>query len=340
MRGCDEYKKSKKLAALGSKPKAGSTPSDEPPKSIEPDCVASLREFEMAMHKFTTKQEAPQRPQQLRRSTLQAVEAQVVDRYQASAGTVTSTMRGDAKRLIEQQLVSLPLEELPFDEVCELAAAISDRLFAPIFKREAQEAAQQRAEQESRHRKRIEDMVAGHQAAGRKATLIEQAVSQARAWCDAQQIVGPNRLSVLVDIESQLTEFLTGNETIPDAHAIIQTVIGTRFIAAEATQDAARTKADERWYEDLAGLLVLGVFLATSLLARWYPTQTLAILNWIQRTFGLNRSAEAGAPKPSEAAPPTTPNMESRPRSKRRRKCTVTPPNPWANSVGGEPGNA
>lgn len=56
MRGCDEYKKSKKLAALGNKPKAGSTPSDQPPTSIEPDCVAPLRAFEKAMHEFTTKQ--------------------------------------------------------------------------------------------------------------------------------------------------------------------------------------------------------------------------------------------------------------------------------------------
>jgi hypothetical protein len=173
------------------------------------------------MHEFSTKQEVPQTPQQLRRSILQAVKTQVVDRYQSSSGIVTSTMRGAAKMAIEQQLASLPLEELPFDEASELAAAIRDQLYAPTFKREAHEAEQQHAEQESRRRKQIEETAAGHRAAGRKATLIEQAISKARARYEAKQIIGRNRLSVLVDIESQLTEFLTGNESVPDANAII-----------------------------------------------------------------------------------------------------------------------
>ena len=340
MRGCDQYHKSKKLTALGM-PKAASTPSVQPNPSAGPDCVAPLRDFEKAMHEFSTKQETPQTPQQLRRSILQAVKAQVVDRYHSSSGIVTSTMRGDAKMAIEQQLPSLPLEELPFDEVCELAVAIRDRLYAPTFKREAQEVEQQYVEQESRRRKQTEETAAGHRAAGRKTTLIEQAIGQARARCEAKQIVGRNRLSVLVDIESQLTEFLTGNESVPDANAIIQTVIDARFVEAEAKQDAARAKADERWYEELAGCLVLGVFLAAPLLALWYPTQALVILNWIERMFGLKPAAEAGAPNPeaSETTPPTA-NMESRPSSKRRRKYPVEPPSPWANSVGGEPGHS
>jgi len=336
MKRCDRYltEKGKKEPALGSVPEARSTPSVQPTPSAGPDCAGPLREF-------SRKPEAPQTPQQLRRSLLQAVKAQVVDRYHSSSGIVTSTMRGDAKMAIEQQLASLPLEELPFDEVCELAAAIRDRLYAPTFKREAQEAEQQQAEQESRRRKQIEDMAAGHRAAGRKTTLIEQAIDQARARCEAKQIVKYNRFSVLVDIESQLTEFLTGNEPFPDANAIIQTVIDARFVEAEAKQDAARAKADERWFEELAGCLVLGVFLAAPLLALWYPTQALVILNWIERTFGLNRAAEAGAPNPeaSETTPPTA-NMESRPPSKRRRKYPDAPPSPWANSEGGEPGHA
>ena len=339
MRWCDEYHKSKELTASGFMPKAGSTPSVQPNPSPWPACVAPPRDFVKAMHEFSTKQETRQPPQQLRRSILQAVKAQVVDRYQSSAGSVTSTMRGDAKMAIEQRLASLPFEELPFDEVCELAAAVRDRLYAPTFKREAQESEQQHAKQESRRRKQTEEMAAGRRAAGRKTILIEQAIGQARARCEAEQIVGRNRLGVLLDIESQLNEFLTGNESVPDANAIIQTVIDARFVEAEAKQDAARSKADEQWYEELAGCLVLGVFLAAPLLAQWYPTQTLVILDWIERTFGLNRTAEAGAPNPeaSETTPPTA-HMELRPPSKRRRKYPVEPLRPWANSVGGEAG--
>ncbi len=341
MRRCDEYRKSKGLTASGSMPKAGSTLSVQPNPSAGLDCVAPPWDFVKAMHEFSIKQETPRTPQQLRRSILQAVKAQVVDRYQSSSGSVTSMMRGDAKMAIEQKLASLPLEELTFDEVCELAAAIRDRLYAPTFKSEAQEAEQQHAEQESRRRKQTEETAAGHRAAGRKTILIEQAIGQARARCEVEQIVGRNRLSVLVDIELQLTEFLTGNESVPDANAIIQTVIDARFVEAEAKQDAARTKADERWYEELAGCLVLGVLMAVPLLALWYPTQALMILNWIERTFALNRAAEAGAPNPeaSETTPPTA-KMESRPPSKRQRKYPVEPPSPWTNSVGGEAGHS
>ena len=341
LKRCEEYLKSKKLSALGKVPEAASTPSVEPNLSAGPDCAAPLRAFEEAMHELTTKRNASQTPQQLRRSVLQAVKAQVVDRYQSSSGIVTASMRGASKMAIEQQLASLPLEELPFDEACELAAAIRDPLYAPTFKREAHEAKQQQAEQESRRHKQIEETAAGQRAAGRKATLIEQAIGQARARCEAKQIVGRNRLSVLVDIESQLTEFLTGNESDPDANAIIQAVIDAHFLEAEAIQEAAQTKAEERWYEELAGVLVLGVFLAAPLLARWYPTQALVILNWIERTFCLNRATEASAPNPeaSETTPPTA-NMESRPPSRRRRKYPIAPPSPWANSEGGEPGHA
>ena len=243
LKRCEEYLKSKKLSASGKVPEAASTPSGEPNLSASPDCASPLRVFEKAMHELTTKRNAPQTPQQLRRSILQAVKAQVVDRYQSSSANVTATMRGSAKMAIEQQLASLPLEELPFDEVCELAAAIRDRLYAPTFKREAHEAKQQQAEHETRRHKQIEETAAGHRAAGRKATLIEQAIGQARARCEVKQIAGWNRLSVLVDIESQLTEFLIGNESIPDAHAIIQTVIDTRFIEAGAKQDAAQDES-------------------------------------------------------------------------------------------------
>ena len=343
MKRCDRYlaEKAKKEPALGGAPEARSMPPVQPTPSAGPDCAAPLRDFEKALHEFSRKQEAPQTPQQLRRSLLQAVKAQVVDRYQSSSGTLSSTMRGAAKMAIEQQLASLLLEELPFAEVCELAAAIRDRLYAPTFKREAQEVEHQHAEQESRRHKHTEEMAAGHRAAGRKTTLIEQAIGQARARCEAKQLVRGNRLSMLVDIESQLTEFLTGNESVPDAHAIIQTVLDARFVGAAAKQEAAQAKADERWYEELAGVLVLGGFLAAPLLALWYPTQALVILNWIERTFGLNRAAEASAPNPeaSETTPPTG-NMESRPPSKRRRKYPVEPPSPWANSVGSEPGHS
>jgi hypothetical protein len=90
-----------------------------------------------------------------------------------------------------------PLEELPFDEVCELVIAIRDCCYAPTFKRQAQEAEHQNTEHEARRRKQIEEMAACHRADRRKTILIDQAIGQAGARCEAKGIIGQHRLSVL-----------------------------------------------------------------------------------------------------------------------------------------------
>jgi hypothetical protein len=92
-------------------------------------------------------------------------------------------MRGAAKMVIERELATLPLEELPFDEVRELVTAIRDRCYAPTFKRQAQEAEHQNAEHEARHRKEMEEMAASRRADRWKTTLIDQAIGQVRAKC-------------------------------------------------------------------------------------------------------------------------------------------------------------
>lgn len=85
-------------------------------------------------------EEAPQTCHQLRRSILLAAKTQVLDRYRPSFGTVTASMRGTAKMLIEQEFGTLPLEELPFEEVIEIVAAVRDRIYEPAFRKQVREA--------------------------------------------------------------------------------------------------------------------------------------------------------------------------------------------------------
>lgn len=248
--------------------------------------------------------------------------------------------------LIERELGTLSLEEFPFEEVLEIAAAIRDRLYEPVLRKQVREAERQRVAHEARRRKQIEDLAAGHRADRRKTTFIEQAIGQARARCEAQQIVGWDRLGVLVDIEVRLKELLTGSESVPDAQVIIQTVSAARFVEAQSKQDAARAKADEQWREEVAAVFVLGAVVAALLLAAWYPTQTLAIFNWIERTFGYAPGAEAAAPTPDTSekeTPPPAASTEARPHSTRRRKypdAPSSPKSPWENAVGGAPAHA
>ena len=346
MKKCALYQahKRKKAAALGKLPKeAVTSAAAQPNPPVEsPNFTASLQDLVKSMCEAMTKQDTPQTTQQQRRAIVQAAKTQVIDRYRPLS--VTASMRGSAKLLIERELGTLPLEELPFEEVLEIAAATRDRLYEPTLRKQAREAERQQVANEARRRKQIEDLAAGHRADRRKTTFIEQAIGQARARCEAQQIVGWDRLGVLVDVEVRLKELLTGSESIPDAQVIIQTVLAARFVEAEAKKDAARLKADEQWREEVAAVLLLGAVVAAPLLAAQYPAQTLAVFDWIEGTFSYKPGAEAAAPTPEPSAQtPASSSPEARPRTTGRRKYPHTPSSsesPWVNSVGGEPGHA
>jgi len=351
LKHCKRYKasQSKKACALGTKPKAVITtlalpPVQSIPPIAAPDFAAPLREFEKALRESSTKQYAPQTPQQQRRTILQAAKAQVIDQYGTPLGQVTASLRGAAKLAIERELATLPLEELPFEEVLEIAVAIRDAGYVPAFTRQARKATRQRVEDERRHQKEVEALGGLIRADRRKKTLIQQASAQAHASCQEKAITGWAHLSVVGDIESRLEALLTGDEPILEAQAIVQSVIDGRFLEAAAQQAAAQAKATERWYEEVAGVLVLGAVLAAPLLALKYPAQALTILSWIERTFGLTPGAEAGAPThEASATTPPAASAEARPPSKRRRKfpeAPSSPESPWGNAVEVEPGHA
>ncbi|OQW61765.1 MAG: hypothetical protein BVN28_06660 [Nitrospira sp. ST-bin4] len=351
MKWCDQYaiKKSKKSAALGRLPKAAATtaaalPLQSIPPTEVPDFSAPIRELEKAMSELPTTQHARQTPQQRRREIVQAAKMQVIDRHRPSSGSVTAYMRGSAKLAIERELVSMPLEELPFEEVLEFAAAIRDGCYAPAFTRQAREATRQHVEEERRHKKEVETLGALIRANRRKKSLIQQASQQAQAFCEEKAITGWAKLSVLGDIESRLEVLLTGDEPILESQAIVRSVLEVRFAEAEATLAAAKAKEDAKWREDVLGLLVLAGLLAVPVLSSKYPDQVVTIINWIERTFGLKPAAEPEAQTCDESEEtPSATSAELRPSSRRRRKAPASPLSPeprWGNPVGGAPGHA
>lgn len=245
---------------------------------------------------------------------------------------------------IERQLASLPLEDLPYEEVCEMAGAIRDRLYAMTFRRQAQEADRLRVEADTRQKKEVEALGALLRADRRKKIFIQQANHQADAYCQEKAILGWEHLRVLADVGARLDVFLNGDEPIVEAQAIVQSVLAARIAEAEAILAAAQEKANEKWREEMTAGLVLGAVVGLVVLSLKYPDQTLAIFNWIERTFGYSPGANADAPNPEapKSAPPTS-SAEARPRRTGRRKYPDTPSSPespWGNSVGGEPAHA
>ena len=330
LKHCTRYHadKNQKSAALGKQPKAAATPAatSTPPASIaggSPDLAVPWGELKESMDEFSRKLNEPPSTQQRRRAILQATKAQVIDSYRTSVGQVTMAMRGAAKIAIERELATSPLEELPLEEVLELSTAIRDRIYAPEFRTQEQEAEQHRVEQKAQQRKELEALGTLIRAARRKNLFISQATSQALRYCEEKGVVGLECLTSLGDIKSRLTEFLTGDEAIPEAQVIVQGVLDAKFAELDAMLAAARAKADEKWREKVAGLFLLGGVLVLPILAAAYPTQTAQVFAWLERIFGWPATAEPTthvSPKPA-ASPPSDPS----PRTRRRTVKVSTP---------------
>ncbi len=331
LKHCPRYKTvtSQKTGALGREPKAAATATATPPFAASlagapPDLATSGGEFIKSMDEFSRKLEEPPSTQQRRRTILQAAKACVIDSYRTSVGQVTIAMRGAGKTEIERELFTLPLEELPFEEVLELAVAIRDRVYVPVFRKHAQQVARQRVEQKAQHQKELEALGAWRRADRRKTALIDQTLGQARAWCAAKQIVGWDRLSVLGDVKSRLTEFLTGEESVPDAQVIVQGTLEARFAEAELMLSVAREEADEKWREEVVALVVLGGTLILPVLAAMYPAQTTQVFAWLERIFGWPAAAADSAPSAS-AEPAASHASASAPPPRRRWQKTAAP---------------
>ena len=345
LKHCPRYKtfKSQEASALGSEPKAAVTPTMTPfipfgpqvtPSNLSAPLVDSMKLLTESMAKL----EKPPSAQQRRRKVLQSAKDHVIDHYYTASGMVNPAMRGAAKMAIERELATLPLEELPFEEVLELAIAIRARLYAPVFRKQTRETERQRVEQQAHHRKDLEALGALIRAARRKDILISQAKGQALGYCEEHGVIGLERLSLVGDITACLTEFLSGDESLPEAQAMVEGVLAARFAEGDARLAGARARADAKWRDDLEGALVLGALAGLVGLALTYPAQALPIFEWIERTFGLTPAAETdpASTEASESAASSASASTTPPR--RRRWKEAAPPfspgfSPWGHPV-------
>jgi hypothetical protein len=300
-----------------------------PQAAAAPDFSAPKLDVVKPIPEQSLKQDASSTPLRQRRTILQAVKKRVIDCHVTSLGQVTSSMRGHAKLMIERTLARLPLEEIGFEEVSEIAAAIRDRLYASAFTRQEQAVERQRVETAAHKKKERETLGALLRADRRKTMFRQQASQQAEAFCQEKKITGWAYVSVLADVESRLALFLTGDEPTLEGQAIVRSVLEGRFAEAEATLAAAQAKADEHWRREVEAAFVLATAAGVVGLSLRYPEQMVAFFNWLERTFGFAPGAEAGAPNP-EASETTsaTASAETRPPDTRRREYPVTPPDP------------
>jgi hypothetical protein len=332
LKTCDRYlaeKAKKATAASGSMPQA----------AVAQNLSAPSLDVAKAIQEQSPKQEPTPTPMRERRIILQAVKKRVIDWYVTSLGQVTSSMRGHAKLMIEQTLARLSLEDIGFEETCELAAGIRDRIYASAFTKQEREAERQRVETAAHKKQEVEMFGALLRADCRKTMFRQQANQHAEAFCQAKKITGWAYLSVLADVKSRLEVCLTGDEPILEAQAIVRSVLEDRFSEAEAMLAAAQATADEHWRREMEAALVLATGAGLVGLSLWYPEQTVAFFNWLERTFGFVPGAKAGTSNPEASGTTSaTASAETRPPGTSQRKGPVMPPDPpFSYAPSGEP---
>ena len=217
-------KEKKTRVALGNQPQA----------AVAPYLSAPNHNVVKPIHERSSKQEPPPTPHQQRRTILQAVKLQVIDQYVTFVGQVTTSMRGHAKLIIEQTLARLPLEEIGFEEACEIAATIRDRLYASAFNKQEREAERQRVDTAAHKKKEVETLGALLRTDRRKKMLCQQGSQQAEAFCQKKKITGWAHISVLADVESRLEVFLAGDEPILEGQAIVRSVLEARLCSSRS----------------------------------------------------------------------------------------------------------
>ncbi len=249
------------------------------------------------------------------RARLQAAKAQAVDEYRPNAGTVTARIRGEAKAALERELAGLPLEELPPQEVLELAQAVRDRLYEPYLRQQQEEAVRQQEHAEKRRARAIRIMQEERQWADRKAELIEEAVHRARSECRARQLSSRDQLSVELDLRARLDRELNGGEPLPEAYALIEKVMKFRLEESDAKRAADQAKEAREWRELLMTLAVL------LLAAIGLPWLIRKLKEWLTSKFGVEFPPEPEPPQGQQsgkADQSSTPQSPSRPIRRRR----------------------
>ncbi len=309
LKHCGRYRtqRGKGSGALGRQPRhpqpratdqwTDSRPVASGPQVAQAAPLALLTEQIQTMVKAST-DKAPESPAQRRRTLLQEAKIKAIDLHVYSKGTVTTQMRGAAKAAIEHELSGISLEELPVPEVCELAAAIRDRIYEPFFRKEHEEAERRQAEQGERRGEQARQQTEEQRQAKRKIRLMLEAGNLASARCRAYGLSPRDRLSIEVEVHARVREALTGAEPLPEAYALIEKIIAFRLAEEEAKLAAERAR---QWQEWRGLLLLAAAVIGLILLVRWFPGVVLAILDWLERTFGINQPNQPG-PGPGKAS--------------------------------------
>jgi len=263
--------------------------------------------------------------QHKRRRLLQAAKTSAIDQSWRFTGTPTTEMRAAARLAIERELRDEPLEEFSAQEVVELATGICDRVYSSYWSRQLKET--QRT-QEAEKRKRagaLENERKQQERTKKKEAFLTEAQRRAVVLFQTRSLSLVQRIRVMDQILTPLDAALTGEESLSEACASIDTVLQGRVADWEAEDAAKADKQQEEWMEFAVVILVI-------LAGGFMFVKAPGILLWLLNIFSPKPADSAGDPKkPSEeASTPSDPPTPVHQVKKIRRGPQSAPQSPFS----------
>ena len=241
--------------------------------------------------------ETQETPQQKRRRLLQAAKSQAIDHYWSLTRTLTPEMRAEARLAIDRELRDEPLDEFTPQEVRELAECVRERVYLSIQRRQENEARRGQDAEDRKRARQLQNNRKQQERIKKKDLFLTEARRRAIVLFQTRSLSLLQRIHAMDEILSLIDVALTGDESLSEACASIQVVLGARVADWEAEDAAKAAKQQEEWIEFAVGLLVI--------LAGGYTfANAPGILLWLLNMFSPKPADSPEAPKkPSEEAP-------------------------------------
>lgn len=234
-------------------------------------------------------------PAQQRRALLQQAKTTVIDQYWCTPFPITPQMKVDARSHIDRMLRTEPLEEWPLSEILELAACLRDRIYTAAH-RKTENAAQRTLE---KHKRDVDDLKSQTERTKRKEQWIAEALDKLSTQIRVHSIPPLIALQAICDIKAELGMTLTGDESLPDAHAAIDAVVHSRVADWKLDQEMREKRKQERWIE---GATAMGLLIGFFFLYVYFPHIFKHLFDIV---FSTSQEAASKSSPQHSSAPPS-----------------------------------
>ena len=150
---------------------------------------------------------------QQRETLIRNVRTHVVDHYSANGHLITPSMRAEAKMLITDELRTLPLEQMPYDELLFRAEVLRNRCWAADLVTNQKRQSEAEAHKAQRDKELIQQVQLERKTRRRRACLIEHGVLRARERALELDLPSAALELLNVEVRARLEATVIGDET-------------------------------------------------------------------------------------------------------------------------------